>query len=106
MRKIQITAVEIQSKAEVVVLNSSFVAKSVRGGDVAAEALRALEQDAPVMAMVDDHGNDVIDETGRPLTETDWEEWRRRGYPGLPVREVFEKLLPFAVELRDALLND
>lgn len=105
MKRIQITTVQKTANVEVIELNSSFVAKSVRAGDAAQEALRILNEDAPVCPVIDDNGCEVIDETGKTVMETDWDEWKRRGYSGLNIRDLLCKTIPFAVELRDALLN-
>lgn len=107
MKKIQITTVQKTANVEVIELNSSFVAKSVRAGDAAQEALRALNENAPLKPVLDDNGCEVLDDNGegKVLMETDWDEWRRRGYSGINVQDLLCKTIPFAVELRDALLD-
>ena len=80
MKFIQVTTVQKNANVEVIELFSSFIAKSVRAGDAAEDALRALDEDAPVCPLIDEHGLEVVDETGKALMQTDWDEWKRRGY--------------------------
>lgn len=106
-KKIQISAVELKALSEVIVLNSSFVAKAIRAADAAKEAKRILEQDAPLTEALDEYGEPLPSLDGKnPVMETDWEEWRRRGYNGLNIIQMFEKLVPFAIELGNALLGE
>lgn len=106
-KKIQISAVEMKALSEVIVLNTSFVAKAVRAADAAKEAKRILDEDAPTTEVLDEYGTPVPSPDGEyPVMETDWEEWRRRGYTGLNVKQMFEKLVPFAIELGNALLGE
>jgi hypothetical protein len=106
-KKIQISAVEMKALSEVIVLNSSFVAKAVRAADAAKEAKRILDEDAPFTEVLNEYGAPVPSPDGEhPVMEPDWEEWRKRGYTGLNVKQMFEKLVPFAIELGNALLGE
>lgn len=105
-KKIQISAVELKALSEVIVLNASFVAKAVRAADAAKEAKRILDQDAPLTEALNEYGAPYSHDGEHPVMETDWEEWRRRGYNGLNIIQMFEKLVPFAIELGNALLGE
>lgn len=106
-KKVQISTVELKALSEVIVLDTQFVAKAVRAADVAKEAKRILDEDAPVTEVLNEYGAPVPSPDGEhPVMETDWQEWGRRGYNGLPVREMFDKLIPFAIELGNALLGE
>lgn len=97
-KKIQISAVEMKALSEVIVLNTSFVAKAVRAADVAQKLANHLNDWCPVSKIEE--------------AETfDFREWEERGYNitqlrDNTIREVFEKLVPFVLELSNALLGE
>ncbi len=105
-KKIQVSTVRKEANIEVIEVNASLIAKAVRAGDVAEEAFRLMHEDAPQTEVLDENGEPRCDDGVHPVMETDWDEWRRRGYNGLAVRSMFEKVLPLVLELRDVLLDE
>lgn len=107
-KKIQIAAVEMKALSEVIVLNSSFVAKAARAADVA----QKLKHHADVYCL--NITREIVDEKTGDLsekTEPDYVEWMDRDYNvhqlGCDtVADVFDKLVPFAIELCNALLGE
>lgn len=104
MKKIQVTAVELKAQSEVIVLNSSFVAKAVRAADAAQKLKQHFDEYCPVIL------EDSTDLNSKVIGK-DWEEWMHRdcNLPQLgsnTVADVFEKLVPFAIELSNALLGE
>lgn len=106
MSKITVSTVKEEALVEVIRLNSSFVAKAVRAADIAETINRIRQEDAPQTEALDEHGAPYSNDNEKPVMETDWDAWRDRGYYGLPVKEMFEKLLPFVIELRYALIGE
>lgn len=107
-KKIQIAAVEMKALSEVIVLNSSFVAKAVRAADVAQKLKNhADEYRTNVTVEIIDKKTDELSEK----TEPDYKEWMNRDCNvhqlGCDtIADVFDKLVPFAIELCNALLGE
>lgn len=104
-KKIQIAAVEMKALSEVIVLNSSFVAKAVRAADVAQKLKYHVDAYCP---------KETVDEkTGNLLEkiEPNYVRWMDCdcNVPELgsdTIADVFDKLVPFAIELCNALLGE
>ena len=104
-KKIQIAAVEMKALSEVIVLNSSFVAKAVRAADVAQKLKNHAHYYCPTITVDEKTGNSL------EKIEPDYEEWMNRECNvhqlGCDtIADVFDKLVPFAIELCNALLGE
>ena len=104
MKKIQVTAVELKSQSEVIVLNSSFVANSVRAAD-AAKRIKAKIEDDSARYVRDEEGNVKKDENGKSIREIKVGE-SSVGLSPAEVLDFYERIEPFVTELAKALLGE
>ena len=103
-KKIQVTTVEMKSNAEVIVLNSSFVAKTVRAAAMANELKAMLESNLAMIPKRDENDEEVKDENGRTVFEGDWEGQTTMFIPSPKV--IRDRLCEFVIELENALLGE
>lgn len=107
-KKIQISAVKLEALSEVIVLNTSFVAKAVRAADAAQKLKQHFDEYVPVST------TQIVDEKTGNCSERevpDYREWAQRDYNlgqlgNDAIVDMFEKLVPFAIELSNALLGE
>ena len=103
-KKIQVTTVEMKSNIEVIALNSSFVAKTVRAAAVANELVKLLEQGLAMQPKHDERDEEVKDEDGRTVFEPNWE-GQATMFVANP-KVIRDKLCNFVTELESALLGE
>lgn len=103
-KKIQVTTVEMKSNAEVIVLNSAFVAKTVRAAAMANELKAMLESNLAMLPKRDENGEEIKNEDGRTMFEPNWE-----GQTTIFItspKVIRDRLCNFVTELESALLGE
>ena len=103
-KKIQVSAVELQALSEVIVLNSSFVAKAVRTADAAKRIKKCIE-DYSTDNVKDENGDWKKDENGQYVTELNVGT-RNVTLDRDQVLDFYNSIEPFLTELVDALLGE
>lgn len=103
-KRIQVTTVEIKSNAEVIMLNSAFVVKTVRAAAMANELKAMLESDLAMKPKRDEKGEEVKNDDGRTVFEQDWEGQTTVFIPNPKV--IRDRLCNFVTELESALLGE
>ena len=104
MNKIQVTAVELSAQSEVIVLNSSFVARTVR----AAENLKRIKkrvEDSSTTYVLDEDGNRKKDEKGNSVTEVQVGKTSCHLQPE-DAAALYNAVIPFVEDLCAALLGE
>lgn len=104
MKQIQVTAVELSAQSEVIVLNSSFVARTVR----AAENLKRIKkrvEDSSTNYVLDEDGNRKKDEKGNPITEVQVGKTSCHLQPE-DAAALYNAVIPFIEDLCAALLGE
>ena len=104
MNKIQVAAVELSAQSEVIVLNSSFVARTVR----AAENLKRIKkrvEDSSTNYVLDEDGNRKKDEKGNYVTEVQVGKTSCHLQPE-DAEALYNAVIPFIEDLCAALLGE
>ena len=114
MKKIQISTVKKECAVQVINLDCSFVAQAIRAGDTAEELKEFIDGIVPMKDVLDKDGLPVLknymdpadQETVKEETvkEPDWNEFTLC-MSGPQAKTMYEKILRFAAELRDAILE-
>lgn len=102
-KKIQVSSVKVESLAQVIMLNASFVARAIRVADYAAMIKDNMVNHCPPKQVVDENGDPVVDENGNDVYEPDL---THRSFIDVPcAQEAIDKLFSFLEDLEDALLG-
>jgi septation ring formation regulator EzrA len=102
MKKIQVSTVEMKAMCEVINLNSSFVARAVRAADIA-KSLKNRIEECCERYVLDEDGNRVVDANGKEVKEFALTSLYLQSEE---VDTVYNRLVPFIIELCDALLGE
>ena len=103
-KKIQVSAVELKAQSEIIVLDSSFVARTVR----AAENLKYIKkhiEDCSTIYVLDDDGNRKKDEKGNPVTEVQVGKTSCHLQPE-DAKALYDAVIPFIEDLCAALIGE
>lgn len=109
MKKIQISTVKRECAVQVINLDCSFVAQAVRAGDTAEELKEFIDSIVPMKDVLDKDGMPILKSYTDPgeqetVKEPDWNEFTLC-MSGPQAKTMYEKILRFAAELRDAILE-
>ena len=102
--KIQLASVDLKANAEVIVLNTSFVARTVR----AAESLKSIKrriEDSSTTYVLDEDGNRKRDEKGSFVTEVHVGKQACHLQPE-DAETLYNAVIPFIEDLCDALIGE
>lgn len=106
MKKIQVTTVPKQANVQVIELCASFIVKAVRAADFADELYKNMLNRCPTTYKTDENGETVTDSEGRPIIEEyRWKDSCIR-LDGHDAEQLVNNVIPFLVELRNAMLDD
>lgn len=109
MKKIQISTVKKECAVQVIDLDCSLVAKIVRAGDTAEELEEYINNIIPMKDVLDEDGMPVLTNYSDPanqetVKEPDWDGFTLC-MSGKQAKVMYEKMLGFVIELRDAVLE-
>jgi hypothetical protein len=103
-KKIQISAVELKAQSEVIVLNSSFVARTVRAAENLKRIKRRVEE-CSTNYVLDDDGNRKQDEKGKYVTEVQIGKTSCHLQPE-DAEALYNAVIPFIEDLCTALIGE
>lgn len=101
MAKIQISSVEMTSKAQVIVLNSHFVARAIKACMNAERSLECVKEQVTERKQKDDGSYEavpIVDENNNPVYK-----YNHYKLDDDDVAALVEEVLPFLKELAEAL---
>ena len=101
-KKIQVSTVEMKAMCEVINLNSSFVARAVRAADTA-KSLKKRIEDCCEHNVLDEENNRVIDANGKEVKKF---EPTCMYLQSEEVDAAYNRIIPFIIDLCDALLGE
>ena len=104
MKKIQVTTIQKTANIEIIELNSSFVAQTVKAAVEAKSLKSIIMRETPQRIKTDDEGDTVKDENGKEIREYLWDEGTRL-YISNP-EDIIDNLIGFVLKLEAALLGE
>ena len=103
-KKIQIAAVEMKALSEVIVLNTSFVARTVRAAEIL-KPIKACIEGTYTEFLMDENGNGKIDGKGNPATRLVFNKMSCC-LTGDQAESLYNTIIPFMEDLCKALLGE